>query len=63
MIQYSPDKKFKDDVETVTIKKASKNSFKLKKKPKTKDYYIRVKGYNKYWDGKWSKVKKVKFAD
>ena len=37
MIQYSPDKKFKDDVETVTIKKASKNSFKLKKKPKTKE--------------------------
>lgn len=63
MIQYSPDKKFKDDVETVTIKKVSKNSFKLKKKPKTKDYYIRVKGYNKYCDGKWSKVKKVKFAD
>ena len=38
-------KKFKDDVETVTIKKVSKNSFKLKKKSKTKDYYIRVKGY------------------
>ena len=31
MIQYSPDKKFKDDVETVTIKKASKNLLNLKK--------------------------------
>lgn len=60
-VQYSTDKKFKKNVKEVTIKKVSKNYLKLKKKNTTKSYYIRIKGYNKYGEGKWSKSLKFTF--
>lgn len=60
-IQYSKDKKFKKNVKEITLKKVSKNYLKLKKGNSTKSYYIRVKGYNKYGEGKWSKPLKFSF--
>lgn len=60
-VQYSKDKKFKKGVKEIVLKKASSNYIKLMN-PKTKrTYYIRVKGYNKYGDGKWSKPLKFSF--
>lgn len=57
-VQYSTDKKFKNNVNTKTVgKKKTKVTLKLQKKT---TYYIRVryKGANGF--SKWSKVKRVK---
>lgn len=59
-VQYSKDKKFKKGVKEITLKTTVSNFIKLKKTKTSKSYYIRVKGYNKYGEGKWSK--KLKFS-
>lgn len=60
-VQYSKDKKFKKNVKEIILKKAVSNYLKLKKTKTTEPYYIRVKGYNKYGEGKWSKSLKFSF--
>lgn len=60
-VQYSTDKNFKKKVKELDIKKISKNYVKLGRKTTNKSYYIRVKGYNKYGEGKWSKALKFYF--
>lgn len=61
-LQYSTDKTFKDSkkTRTITYKKTSKNYRTLRKLKKNTTYYIRIRGYNKYGNGKWSKIKKIK---
>lgn len=60
-VQYSKDKKFKKNVKEITVKKVSLNRIKLKKHSTVQPYYFRVKGYNKYGEGKWSKNLKFYF--
>ena len=55
IIQYSKDKNFEKKVTEVVFDKTSSNKLKLKKTKQKKPYYIRVKGYNSYGEGKWSK--------
>lgn len=61
-LQYTTDKNFKDEKKTITIKykKTTKNYRTLKDLKPNTTYYIRVRGYNKYCSGKWSKVLKIK---
>lgn len=62
ILQYSTDKKFKNTKKTTTIKykKTTKNYRTLKNLKSSTTYYIRVRGYNQYGSGKWSKVLKAK---
>lgn len=62
-IQYSKDKTFKKSVTEVVMKKTTKNKLKLKKLNTNKPYYIRIKGYNRYGEGKWSKTLKFYFKE
>jgi hypothetical protein len=63
-IQYSIDRNFKNDVKTVTIKKAKTTSTKIKKLKSKKKYYVRIRTYKKSGAAKvysnWSKTKSVK---
>lgn len=61
-IQYSTDKTFKKTkkIQTIKYKKTTKTSRVLKNLKKNKTYYIRIQGYNKYGDGKWSKIVTIK---
>lgn len=61
-LEYSTDKKFKNAKKTTTIKykKTTKNYRTIKKLKSNTTYYIRVRGYNQFGSGKWSKVLKVK---
>lgn len=61
-VQYSTDKKFKNKkkIKTVTYKSVSKYYRTLKNLKNNATYFIRIQGYNKYGDGKWSKIKSVK---
>ncbi len=56
-VQYATDKKFKKD--KVSVRKIKKKSYKTPKLAKG-TYYVRVRSYNKYANGKWTKVKKIK---
>ena len=62
-IQYSTDKSFSDDVQTVYAK-SKKKSKKIKKLEKGERYYVRVRAYTKSGDvthfSKWSATKSVK---
>ncbi|MCR5737281.1 MAG: MBL fold metallo-hydrolase [Eubacterium sp.] len=60
IIEYSLKKKFNKDVRKVKIKKATVHTATLSKIQKGKTYYIRVRGYNKYKKGPWSKTKRIK---
>lgn len=62
ILQYSTDKTFKNikEIKTVTYKNTSKNYRTLRRLKRKKTYYIRIRGYNKYGNGKWSKIKKIK---
>ena len=55
-IQYSTDKKFKKNIVKKIIKNSKKTTFKTVKGKKHRSYYFRVKGYNRYGSGKWSKT-------
>lgn len=61
-LQYSTNRGFKNSAETKTIKykKVTKAYRTLRNLKRKKTYYIRVRGYNKYGKGTWSKVKAVK---
>lgn len=61
-LQYSTDKNFKDtkNTKTITYKKTSKNYRTLRNLKKNTVYYIRIRGYNKYGNGKWSKTIKIR---
>lgn len=62
LIQYSTDKTFKNTSEIKSIKyKSTKKAYRtLRSLKRKKIYYIRIRGYNKYGNGKWSKVKEIK---
>ena len=55
-IQYSTNKKFKKNIVEKIIKNNKKTTFKTVKGKKHRSYYFRVKGYNRYGSGKWSKT-------
>lgn len=61
-LQYATDKKFKNSkkITTVKYKKTTKNYRTLKNLKSNTTYYIRIRVYNQYASGKWSKVVKVK---
>ena len=60
-IQFSTDRKFiKKKTNTIRYKKTTKTYRTLRKLKKNTTYYIRIQGYNKYGNGKWSKVIQVK---
>ncbi len=63
-IQCSTDKKFKNDVKIVTIKKTKTTSKTIKKLKSKKKYYVRIRTYKKSGGekiySKWSKSKSVK---
>ncbi len=57
VIQYSGGKKFsKKTTKKITIKKHSVNQAVISKLKTGKKYYYRIRGYNKYGNGQWSKV-------
>ncbi len=56
-IQYARNKSFTKSKKTKTT---TKLSYTIKKLKKGKTYYVRVRGKNSSYYGKWSKVKKVK---
>lgn len=63
-IQYATDKKFKKNVKTVTVKKNSTTSAKVKGLKSKKKYYVRVRTYKtvsgkKYYSS-WSGTKSIK---
>ncbi len=55
IVQYSKDKTFKKGVKEVVLKKVSSNFIRLKTANQKTPYYIRIRGFNKYGKGKWSK--------
>ncbi len=55
IVQYSKDKTFKKGVKEVVMKKVSSNFIRLKTANQKTPYYIRIRGFNKYGKGKWSK--------
>ena len=63
-IQYSTDKKFKKNVQTVTVGKAKTTKKTIKKLTPKKKYYVRIRTYKKAGSeticSKWSKVKSAK---
>lgn len=62
IIEYSTDKSFSNTkkIQTIKYKRTTKNYRTLRNLKKKTTYYIRIKGYNKYGNGKWSSVSKVK---
>lgn len=62
ILQYSTKKNFKKTkyVKTITYKKTTKNYRTLRNLQEKTTYYIRIRGYNQYGNGKWSKVIKIK---
>ena len=62
MVAFSTDKKFKDSKKTkiIKIKNYKKTKITIKNLRKNQTYYIRIRGFNKYCNGKWSSVKKIK---
>lgn len=63
-IQYATDKKFKKNVKTVTVKKNSTTSAKVKGLKSKKKYYVKVRTYKtvsgKKYHSSWSGTKSVK---
>ena len=63
-LQYSTDKEFKKNTKTVTIKKASTLSKRIKRLSKKKTYYVRIKTYktvgSKTYYSPYSETKTVK---
>ncbi len=63
-IQYSTDKKFKNNVKNVTISKTKTTSKTIKKLQSKKKYYVRIRTYKKSGSEKiyssWSKTKSIK---
>lgn len=62
MLQYSTDKNFKDSkkVKRIKIKNYKKTKLTIKNLKKKGTYYVRVRSFNKYCNGRWSSVEKVK---
>ena len=64
-IRVSTNKNFKSGVKTVTVKKNTKTSAKIKGLKANKTYYVSIRTYKtvngkKYYSSSWSKAKKVK---
>lgn len=55
VVQYSTNRKFKKPI----TKKTKRTAYTIKKLKVGKTYYIRIRGVNKKYKGKWSNVKKV----
>ncbi|MCR5703279.1 MAG: MBL fold metallo-hydrolase [Eubacterium sp.] len=59
-IQYCTKKNFKKNVKKLTLPDTSVYKVRIKDIQKKKKYYVRIRGFNQYKKGEWSKTKRIR---